>query len=303
MFSIPGITGENYEQKITVSSGTSVSYNTETKTIHWSVPFVSETNPATMTYIVEIDSSAESGVVYPTNKETYVDYTNAIGVSAERHFDPIPKVGINAGTIVVYYYRVNSEGIPVNSQGVPVGNRQEAELQHVTYKEGTNLQLNVPYDVYFYGDDASVISIDIGGKTYNYHTGSTEWPGATNPTTVTLTTAQPSGEVWYACEEVTDVTVTFNDNYLGAPDPYDVVTAKGTSLGTHMPTDPTRESYIFIGWNTAVDGNADVSNENTVVTADRTVYAQCIQRIILILHANSGTATYDGTMKTVTGFT
>ena len=85
MFSIPGITGENYEQKITVSSGTSVSYNTETKTIHWSVPFVSETNPATMTYIVEIDSSAESGVVYPTNKETYVDYTNAIGVSAERH--------------------------------------------------------------------------------------------------------------------------------------------------------------------------------------------------------------------------
>ena len=151
MFSIPGITAENYEEKIAVSLGTSVIYDTETETIEWSVPFVSETNPATMTYIVEIDPSAGSGVVYPTNGETYVDYINALDVSARRHFDPIPEVGINAGTIVVYYYRVNSSGQPVNSEGIPVGNRQAAELHHFTFKEGTNLQLNVPYDVYFYG--------------------------------------------------------------------------------------------------------------------------------------------------------
>ncbi len=98
-FSIPGITAANYNSLITVNQGT-IAYDPATETITWTIPSVSEGNPATMSYIVEIHPDAVSGVVYPTNDETTVAYTNAHEVDAMKHFDPIPEVGINAGTIV-----------------------------------------------------------------------------------------------------------------------------------------------------------------------------------------------------------
>ncbi|MGB4330028.1 MAG: vWA domain-containing protein [Dethiobacteria bacterium] len=101
MFSIPGVTVDNYTSLITVNQGTII-YNTETETIEWSIPYISQGFPATMTYIVELDDpGAESGELYPTNGETYVEYTNAYGQPSGKHFD-IPEVSIvDGGTIVL----------------------------------------------------------------------------------------------------------------------------------------------------------------------------------------------------------
>ena len=54
MFSIPGITSENYGSLIDVSHGT-ISWNDETETITWNLGTVSEGTTYTMSYTVEID--------------------------------------------------------------------------------------------------------------------------------------------------------------------------------------------------------------------------------------------------------
>ena len=82
------------EPEITVNRGTAI-YDPLSRTITWSDFTVREGYPATMSYIVEIDPSAQSGVLYPTNKPTHVDYTNVLGDPAKKYF-PIPKAGIEA---------------------------------------------------------------------------------------------------------------------------------------------------------------------------------------------------------------
>lgn len=99
-FSIPGIDGSNYQSKITVDWGT-VAYDPATETIEWSIPYISESRSATMSCTVQIDDDAASGVLYPTNKPTFVDYINIDDEPAKKHFT-IPRVGIvAAGTIVL----------------------------------------------------------------------------------------------------------------------------------------------------------------------------------------------------------
>lgn len=200
-FSIPSDASE-----ITCSEGTRVEYDPDEETITWYIPFVSEANPATLSYIVEIDPDAVSGVVYPTNGDTPIEYTNALGNRAVKPF-PVPQVGINAGTIVVHYYRVNADGQPVNSQGIPVS-REGAELLRFTFMEGTQLELNQPYSVFFSGDDASETTRQISGIWYSYSSA-----GDPNPKVVTLTISQPSQAVWFAClQEPPQIAVT---NYKG----------------------------------------------------------------------------------------
>lgn len=200
-FSMPSDASE-----ITCSEGTRVEYDPDEETITWYIPFVSEANPATLSYIVEIDPDAVSGVVYPTNGDTPIEYTNALGNRVVKPF-PVPRVGINAGTIVVHYYRVNADGQPVNSQGIPVS-REGAELLRFTFMEGTQLELNQPYSVFFSGDDASETTRQINGIWYSYSSA-----GDPNPKVVTLTTSQPSQDVWFAClQEPPQIAVT---NYKG----------------------------------------------------------------------------------------
>ena len=212
MFSSPA----DEVDKIEVSQGT-YTYNATTKTITWNVGNVSENDPPYLTYVVEISPEAQSGVVYPTNKTTDVTYTNALGQPARKLF-PIPEVGIEAGTIKVHYYRVNAADQPVNSQGVPVGTPADAELHSVTFREDESLELNVPYSVYFSGDDDTVTSIVIDGLYYGYSPA-----GDQNPTVVTLTTAQPTRHVWFACIpqvpglSVTGYTGTYEASLITSP--------------------------------------------------------------------------------------
>ena len=71
------------------------------------------------------------------------------------------------------------------------------------------------------------------------------------------------------------VTVTFDGN-SGVVLPADMsrTVNVGTSLGSDMPPDPTRDGYTFTGWNTAADGSGTAFTSSTVVDAGITVYAQ-----------------------------
>jgi len=53
--------------------------------------------------------------------------------------------------------------------------------------------------------------------------------------------------------------------------------ALGTALGSQMPPAPTRDGYVFQGWNTAADGSGLDFTASTIVNTDTTVYAQWAQ--------------------------
>lgn len=203
MFSIPGINSSNYASKITVNRGT-ISWDNATETITWNLPRISEGNSATMSYIVEIDSSAESGVLYPTNEHTYVDYTNALNTTAKKSF-PIPEVGINAGCIKVHHYRVNAAGQPINSSGVVI-TKEQAELESYNYPGGP-FSFNTPYEVT--GPD----TITVGGIQYRYNAVGNV--GDPNPTEVTLTPSNPSQDVWFGYEELKYISVGVKKTITG----------------------------------------------------------------------------------------
>lgn len=94
MFSMVGAVSS-----VTVNRG-EVDYDAGTKTLTWKEFSVSEGHPATMSYIVELDNpAAVSGVLYPTNKTTYVNYLNILDDEATKYF-PIPQAGIEAAGII-----------------------------------------------------------------------------------------------------------------------------------------------------------------------------------------------------------
>ena len=53
--------------------------------------------------------------------------------------------------------------------------------------------------------------------------------------------------------------------------------APGTALGFQMPPAPTRDGYVFEGWNTAANGSGSDFTASTVINTDITVYAQWAQ--------------------------
>jgi uncharacterized repeat protein (TIGR02543 family) len=68
-------------------------------------------------------------------------------------------------------------------------------------------------------------------------------------------------------------TVTFNANG-GAPATQIQTVNSGTSAGSAMPSNPTRDGYTFGGWYTAVNGGGTQFTATTAVTGDITVYAK-----------------------------
>jgi uncharacterized repeat protein (TIGR02543 family) len=54
-----------------------------------------------------------------------------------------------------------------------------------------------------------------------------------------------------------------------------------------LPAAPSREGYIFAGWNTAADGTGAAFDAATLVTADITVYAQWVLPYTYIVTFNS----------------
>ena len=70
-------------------------------------------------------------------------------------------------------------------------------------------------------------------------------------------------------ENAAQFTVTFNVDGTTQ----EVVVEEGSAIGDKLPADPTKDGYTFVGWNTKADGTGDAVTNETVVTADMTVYA------------------------------
>ena len=77
-----------------------------------------------------------------------------------------------------------------------------------------------------------------------------------------------------------DVTITFDQNYPGAPKATTVKVGKDTELGAKLPTTtPTRtgtatEAWNFVAWNAKADGTGAAITANSKFSADTTVYAK-----------------------------
>ena len=72
----------------------------------------------------------------------------------------------------------------------------------------------------------------------------------------------------------TQVTVTFNANGGNAKGTAVKTLAKGTALGTSIPTGVTRTGYTLTGWNTKANGTGTTYTSKTTVNASVTLYAQ-----------------------------
>lgn len=189
-------------------------YQLQGQKIIWNVGTISEERgKLILTYIVEINDGVWSNKYYPTNGETYVEYTGADGHPQKDYFN-VPKVRVLIGPLTVYYYRVNSSGQPIDAEGNPVDSPEE--LYSYTYiNEGVSLQLPYEYSVYFNEDDDTATTIEIGENVYRYHVA-----GAKNPAEGVLTPAAPSDDIWFACVAVApvDLEVTgYHGVYDGKP--------------------------------------------------------------------------------------
>jgi len=100
-------------------------------------------------------------------------------------------------------------------------------------------------------------------------------------------------------------TVTFNANGgdLVAGGGSRIV-ARGQSLGSSMPADPSRDNHEFIGWSTSQTGTIVSFNDETPVTGNITVFARWmpiggVGDLTVTFNANGGTLAEGGATRTV----
>ncbi|WP_182914723.1 VWA domain-containing protein, partial [Paenibacillus thiaminolyticus] len=170
-----------------VSQG-EVSWNPQTETLNWNIGNVTEGTPATLTYRVKMDHSKnpDPKQLYPTNKTTTMNYTDAKGDRTSKDFE-VPRVGLGKGSILVKAYKVNANGKPVNSDGQEVERPDLAQELYSRYHEEN-------------GSDA----LEVG---QSYTISAPTVPGYTlrvgeNPTKVDLTVSKPSPIIWFGYNDV-----------------------------------------------------------------------------------------------------
>ncbi|MGZ9586198.1 MucBP domain-containing protein, partial [Paenibacillus marinisediminis] len=192
------LNGNTFDSSVyTVSQG-KVTYDPVTETLSWDIGDISEKYPATLTYKVVMDQNhvpkPDPDVLYPTNKTTTLTYNNVNDKPISKDF-VVPEVSYGKGSIKVWGYKVNADGVPINEAGNPVPiDRPDlaAKLYEHKFVNG--------------GTDALTI-----GQTYSVP--ADQVPGHTlivgdNPKSVALTMANPSPTVYFGYTEgVYNVTV------------------------------------------------------------------------------------------------
>ncbi|NMD43672.1 MAG: VWA domain-containing protein, partial [Firmicutes bacterium] len=163
---------------ITVNRGTAV-YDPQSKTITWSGFTVSEGQPATMSYIVQIDASAQSGVLYPTNKDTFVDYKNINDQNAKKYFD-VPKV------------KIEGEGVIKITKSVQGGDSNNKRFAIYLIKEGSSQVWSV---LLANGEIATITGLGTGTYTIREVVPMGYESVGINPLTVTFTAGNPTAVV------------------------------------------------------------------------------------------------------------
>ena len=179
---------------IYISQGSAV-YDTETRSISWTVGSVREGDNPIMKYKVGIRDgyNPPTGDVLDTNKRTTFSYINYLGDGTVGEF-PIPKVTVGGGAILVHWYQVNANGEPINEFGQVVdGPAYAKQVQPAAYFEAngsTGLSYNTQY---------TVTATDFAGykyyEKYIVNNGNLT-PG--NAANVTLTAANSNQHVWFA---------------------------------------------------------------------------------------------------------
>ena len=177
-----------------ISQGTA-SYDSAARAIHWTVGNVSEQDKPVMKYRVTIKSGCNpsTGETLLTNEQAIFSYIDYLGRNAEAEF-PKPEVTVGGGKLLVHWYQVNENGLPVNAQGTVVESpalaNQVQPAEYHSVNGSTGLLYNTPYTV-----DHKIF----GGYTYygSYilNDGSlTEGDSAT----VTLTAVSSNQDLWFA---------------------------------------------------------------------------------------------------------
>lgn len=179
---------------IYISQGSAV-YDTETRSISWTVGSVREGDNPIMMYKVGIlkGYSPATGEVLDTNGKTTFSYKNYLGEDTVGDF-PIPRVTVGGGMILVHWYQVNSNGEPINELGQtvegPAYAKQVKPAEYFEDKGSTGLNYNTPY---------TVAKTDFAD--YNYYGSYIVNDGSLtvgDAATVTLTAANSNQHVWFA---------------------------------------------------------------------------------------------------------
>ena len=291
--------GAGEVKDIVVSQGTAL-WDGETQTIKWNVGDVREEDGyITMTYTVKIASNPESGAdqytLYPTNKDTTVDYTDAWGEEQEDQF-VVPKVGFpEVGTITTHTYLLNEDGKPVDVNGLPASERIHIDLYGRTPLVYTGEPIKFdgyvdellwpvqedPYEIKAeptievpYGDDGRSL-------TYVFVTGDKANLGDKSPAEVSVTPLDTSKVVYFAYQIKRTFAVEYapgdhgtwaaTDESYGVAK-YDPAPAFGTESGADVDTGHDT-GYTFAGW---FDGTTFYAPDDVLpeVTEDVTYTAQ-----------------------------
>ena len=255
MFNLVSSLGEIY-----VSQGTAEI--TATGEIKWDVGTIKEDDPAIMKYKVMIKDEAEKDKLYPTNGTTTMEYKDINGKDAEDEFE-VPEVSVSGGKILYKGYLVNDEGEPISEGGIVVARPDLAKRLY------DNTYSNDPLD---YNKTYIVAKSEIPGYKYMGYVWN-DSNGTQDTVSVLLLATAPTQIVWFSYAEKNDVTVTFEENYLGASS-YHRTIKSGSALKTNMPPNPNRLGYSFMGWYPNEGGTGDKFDSDTIVTSDITVYAQ-----------------------------
>lgn len=179
---------------IYISQGSAV-YDTETRSISWTVGSVRGGDNPIMKYKVGIleGYSPATGEGLDTNGETTFGYTNYLGEYTVGKFR-IPQVTVGGGRILVHWYQVNSNGEPINELGQtvegPAYAKQVKPEEYFEVNGSAGLSYNTPY---------TVAKTDFAD--YNYYGSYIVNNGsltAGDAATVTLTAADSNQHVWFA---------------------------------------------------------------------------------------------------------
>lgn len=177
-----------------ISQGTA-SYDSAARAIHWTVGNVSEQDKPVMKYRVTIKSGCNpsTGKTLLTNEQATFSYIDYLGRNAEAEF-PKPEVTVGGGKLLVHWYQVNENGLPVNAQGTVVESpalaNQVQPAEYHSVNGSTGLRYNTPYTV-----DHKIFNGYTYYGSYILNDGSLT---AGDSATVTLTAANSNQDLWFA---------------------------------------------------------------------------------------------------------
>ncbi len=301
MFSIPGITADNVSDKVKIVDkngrdvgGVTISYDESTETITAEIPKITEAlSPIKMKYQVTLDGQgAESGKLYPTNKETTISYTNVFNMPQTKVF-PIPQVSLKAA-ITVHSVLIDNKGNLLKpADGSGAIDFAAAEIKQFTTPYNLNDTLKITADK----------TVELNGKTYKYvckspvngSNGETYKPDSSPAEVNTGTT--PNRHIYFTYVEVKCTKYTVKHHIEQEDGSFKIETEeKNGKVGTKtkakskdLSDDETKYTVRPIEQKTI---EADGS---TVVD----IYYD-LNRVTFT--ANSGEFTYDGNPHTVEGF-